>query len=300
MHKVTKWIAIVLGGTIGVLIMAVIALLIFGQLTFKPAMKDRPLYPVSANTSPEGLERGKYLIENVMGCAGACHTPEDGPSFSGVSEDIALGPAVINFSAPNLTSDDQTGLGTWSDAEIARAIREGIGRDGRALEVMPSFNYHNMSDADISAVVGYLRNLPPVRNEVPEIKANAFGKALLALGLLMPEPVGVPITSAQLAPQPGSVDYGAYLTSVAACRDCHSLNLQGGQNPAGNLYAPDLTISGNLTTWNEQDFLVAMRTGKLPEGRYMSPEMPYQEYGKMIDEDLLAIFSYLNSLPGKQ
>jgi mono/diheme cytochrome c family protein len=297
MRKVFKWIGIVLGGLVGVLVVAVIALLIYGQRSFKTAYTNRPLYALNVDHSPENVARGQYLLENVMACGGACHSPEDGPPYSGVTEELSLGPAVVNFAVPNLTSDVETGLGGWSDAEIARAIREGIGRDGNALEVMPAFNYHVMSDADISAVIAYLRSLPPVNNEIPEFNANAIGKVLLALNLFMPEPVGPPITSVQYTPPVDSIEYGAYLTSIAACRDCHKTDLKGGELPQGGMQAPDITMSGNLMSWSESDFLIAMQTGKLPEGRSMAPQMPYIEYGKMDESDLLAIFAYLKSLP---
>jgi mono/diheme cytochrome c family protein len=297
MRKIFKWIGIVLGGLVGVLVVAIIALLVYGQRSFKTAYNNRPLYPISVDYSPETVARGQYLLENVMACGGACHSPQNGPPFSGAVEELSLGPAVVNFAVPNLTSDVETGLGGWSDAEIARAIREGIGRDGRALEVMPAFNYHVMSDADISAVIAYLRSLPPVNNEIPEFNANAIGKVLLALNLFMPEPVGAPITSVQYTPPNDSIEYGAYLTSIAACRDCHKTDLKGGELPQGGMHAPDITMSGNLKSWSDSDFLLAMQTGKLPEGRNMAPQMPYLEYGKMEERDLLAIFAYLQSLP---
>jgi mono/diheme cytochrome c family protein len=300
MRKVIKWIGIVLGGLVGVLVVAIIILLVYGQLSFKTAYNNRPLYAVNVDYSPEKVARGQYLLENVMACGGACHSPEDGPPYSGVADELSLGPAFVYFAAPNLTPDVETGLGGWSDAEIARAIREGIDRDGNALEVMPAFNYHVMSDADIAAVIAYLRSLPPVDKEIPEFNANALGKVLLALNLFMPEPVGAPITSVQYTPPVDTIEYGAYLTSISACRDCHKTNLKGGEIPQGGMHAPDLTMSGNLKSWSESDFLIAMQTGKLPEGRSMAPQMPYMEYGRMEEGDLLAIFAFLKSLPGEQ
>ena len=299
MGKVFKWIGIVFASLIGLLVLVIVVVLGYGQLSFKKSMPQRPVYAISANISPEGVERGQYLLESVMACAGACHSPQNGPPYSGTVDELSLGPATVLFAVPNLTSDVETGLGSWTDAEIARAIREGVGRDGRALEIMPAFNYHVMSDADIAAVIGYLRSLPPVSNEIPDFKANLFGKALLALNVIMPEPLGSPILSAQTTPPVGSLEYGAYLTSIAGCRDCHSVSLQGGQMPDGGMLTPDITAGGDLSTWSEQEFLTAMRTGKIPEGRYLSPSMPYKEYGKMVDQDLLAIFAYLTSLPVK-
>jgi mono/diheme cytochrome c family protein len=297
MRKVLKWIGIVLGGLLGLLAVAVVGLLIYGQVKFKPRLSNRPLYAISADMSAEGVARGQYLLENVMGCAGACHSPGEDTPYIGTMEKIELGPAVFDFNAPNLTPDVETGLGAWSDAEIARAIREGVDRDGRALAIMPSFNYHVISDADIAAIIGYIRSLPPTRSKIEPFDANAFGKMILALNVIMPSPLGEPITTAQFTPDPASPDYGAYLVSIAACRDCHKPDLSGGPMVESGMIAPDLTGSGEFAHWSQADFITAMRTGARPDGRNLNPAMPYQEYGKMRDEDLAAVFQFLHALP---
>ena len=165
MRKALKWIGIVLGGLLALLLVLVIVVLIYGQLSFKRTLANRPLYQITADTSPQGLERGKYLAESVMSCDSACHTNKETP-FIGMAEEINEGPISGVFAVPNLTPDNETGLGAWTDAEIARAIREGIDKDGVSLVIMPSANFHNMSDQDVASLVGYLRSLEPVRNEV--------------------------------------------------------------------------------------------------------------------------------------
>jgi mono/diheme cytochrome c family protein len=296
MRKVLKWIGIVLGSLLGLLVVIVIGLLIYGQISYKPVQANRPLYEIQADRSPEGMARGKYLVESVMGCTGACHSPSPEAPFTGRMENVNLGPAALEFNAPNLTPDQQTGLGAWTDAEIARAIREGVDREGRALVVMPASNYHVLSDADMAAILGYLRSLPPTHNEIKPFRANAFGKVMLIPNILIPASLGTPITSAQTTPTSGTPEYGAYLVSIAGCKDCHKPNLAGGSTPDGGLPSPNLTPGGELGQWSEADFLTAMHTGLRPDGRRLSPDMPYKEYGKMTDEDLLAIFSYLRSL----
>ena len=291
-----KWPAMLLSGLLDLVILAILGLVIYGQVNFKAVQANRPLYPIQADVSPAGLTRGKYLVENVMGCAGACHSPEGKSPFIGQMDNANLGPAVIEFNVPNLTPDDETGLGTWSDAEIARAIREGVDKNGRSLVVMPSSNYHILSDADIAAVLGYLRSLTPTRNVIKPIGGNALGKVILASGLVIPASVGTPITAAQMTPPSGSAEYGAYLVSIAGCKDCHRANLGGGSEPGGEMPAPNLTPGGDLAQWSEADFLTAMHTGKRPDGTQISTNMPYKEYGRMKDEDLGAIFKYLGSL----
>ena len=114
------------------------------------------------------LARGKYLVESVTGCV-YCHSELDwkargypvkagteGSGRSWADEGIPF------LTAPNITSDPETGGGKWSDDMYARAIREGIGHDGRALfPLMPYPNYRQMSDEDLASVVVYIRSLPP-------------------------------------------------------------------------------------------------------------------------------------------
>lgn len=297
MKKVLKWMGIVLGGLLALLVVAVIGLVIYGQMKFKPRYANRPLYEIKADTSPEGQARGQYLMEGLMNCTEACHSEFGDQVLAGGSEAINDGPISAVFAVPNLTPDGATGLGSWSDAEIARAIREGVDKDGVGLMVMPSFNYHVMSDEDIAAVVGYLRSLNPVHNEVPPFQANAVAKVFNALGMFGHSPVGEPITSAQSAPQPGTVEYGAYLVSLAACRDCHQMDLAGGPLPfsdPGEPQAANLTPAGNLSNWSEVDFIAAVRTGKRPGGSLITAGMPRYQIN---DQDLADIFKYLRSLP---
>jgi len=294
--KTLKWIGIVLGGLLALLAILVVGLLIYGQMSFKRVHADRSFYPISADTSPEGMARGKYLIENVMSCDEACHSGFGQP-FAGGSEALNEGPVSGIFGVPNLTPDQETGLGSWSDAEIARAIREGIDKDGKELIIMPAKNYNALSDADVAAVIAYLRSLEPVRNEVPELQLNAIAKVMLAVGMFGPSNVGEPITAAKDRPQPGTVEYGSYLVSLGACRDCHGEDLAGGPLPFGGGEEPlpaNLTPAGDLASWTEADFIAAVRTGQVPSGTNLTDGMPRYD---MTDEDLAAIFKYLQTLP---
>lgn len=294
MKKALKWIGIVLAGLVGLLVVAVIALVFYGQAKFKPTYANRPLYPIAADTSPEGLERGRYLMEDVTLCYEACHTFEQ--EFAGGYEEINDGPVSAVFAVPNLTSDVETGLGGWTDAEIARAIREGVDKDGVGLVIMPSANYRALSDADVAAVVGYLRNLEPVRNEVPPLQVNMVGKVFNALGMFGPGSVGEPLTAPQQAPAQGTAEYGGYMVSVGDCRACHGADLAGGPMPFGE-GGPDpanLTPAGELPSWTEADFITAVSTGQVPSGTFLTDGMPRY---KMTDEDLAAVYKYLLSLP---
>ena len=136
---------------------------------FPDSLSDRHFESTTAR-----LERGKYLVDSVMGCLG-CHTetdfrkpgspPVEGRLGAGARWADAAFPWVV---APNITPDKETGAGNWTDDMLARAIREGIGHDGRALfPIMPYQSFRLMSDEDLAAVVVYIRSLPAVRNQLP-------------------------------------------------------------------------------------------------------------------------------------
>ncbi len=299
MRKLLKWVGIVLGGLVGLVVLALGSVLAYGEIYYNTLRSDRPLYLIQADMSPEGLERGKYLVENVMACNGACHSPQDGTPLTGTSENLSIGPIKVVFTAPNLTPDMETGLGSWSDAEMARAIREGLDKDGKVLGIMPAFNYHDMSDRDISAVVGYLRSLEPVNNPLPPFSANAFGKVALVFELFLPKSLGAPITASQETPAAGTTEYGEYLAKIGGCRDCHGMDFSGGLPPGGEpgaLPAANLTPAGKMATWTEADFITVMKTGMRPDATRVSPEMPWLEYGKMREEDLAAMFKFFSAL----
>ena len=126
----------------------------------------------------ERVVRGEYLVE-LLGC-GACHTdgalhgePDPDRSLAGSHVGIAYtSPLDVRYPGivypPNITPDMKTGIGGWSDRQVANAIRAGIGRHGsRRIAMMPWQGYAILSDEDVSAIVAYLRSLEPVRHEVP-------------------------------------------------------------------------------------------------------------------------------------
>jgi mono/diheme cytochrome c family protein len=299
MKKLLKWTGIVLGALLGVVVLAAAGLLIYGQLRWKPTL-ERPLYEITADTSPAGVARGEYLVKSVMAC-GDCHTSKpDGKWLAGQVAEINGGPIQAVFAAPNLTPDKETGLGNWTDAQIARAIREGVDKDGVGLVVMPSFNFHRLADADVAAIIGYLRSVEPVNNPIPTFTANPVGKTVAALGLLGPSSIGEPIAAAQVAPTPDDPAYGDYMMTIAGCRDCHGFDYTGGAVPMaepGTPPAPNLTRTGELIGWSEADFISTLRTGVTPSGHTLHEIMPWKVYGTMTDTDLAAIFRSLQSRP---
>ena len=189
------------------------------NLTFDP-----PYPKVVATTDSAVIERGHYVVRVLAPCA-ACHgdptqraanaSGAEVPLSGGFAFDIPPG----KFYVRNLTPDPETGLGNVPDSAIARALRYGVGHDGRAL--LPFMEMQGLSDDDLTSVVSYLRSQAPVRNPTPPHYFNALGKVVKATALA--NPVGPSSTPPSTAPRGASVETGRYLSeSVSLCWACHT------------------------------------------------------------------------------
>src|SRR5947209_5183123 len=163
----------------------VLAVLVTVTVGWRPVLgaRSRALTDRQFERTPERLAHGKYLVNGVLGCLD-CHSQENGNSAAGVAPVFTQqggGRVMIDqggfvLAASNITPDAETGAGTWSDDQFARAIREGVGHDGRALfPMMPYENYRNLTDEDLAAVIVYIRSLEPVHNILP--KPRKIGRA---------------------------------------------------------------------------------------------------------------------------
>jgi mono/diheme cytochrome c family protein len=273
--------------------------------------KTRPLTNRKFEATPERLARGTYLVEHVTACID-CHTPFDektGSSAGNVKEKGSGQPFPLpgfpgSLVAPNITPDPETGIGKWTDDEIARAIREGVTREGHTIfPLMPYSFFHSLSDEDVAAIVVYLRALPPVKKSLPASVVNFPVNHLV-------NNAPQPITGAVQPDLSTQVKRGEYLAQIAACADCHTplkhnqLDLQmrfaGGQvfdEPGGKVTSanitPDATGIGNYT---EESFVKTLHTGYVGP-RALNTLMPWQFYTGMTDDDLKAIYAYLKTVP---
>lgn len=271
--------------------------------------KKRALTDRKFESTPSRFARGKYLVEAVTGCFG-CHTDADwskpgAPPMAGRegSGHIWSDQDMPWLVAPNITPDKETGIGNWSDDTLARAIREGIGHDGRALfPAMPYRHYREMSDEDLASIIVYLRTVPPVKNQLPQTKMPF---PLNFLTQSVPQPVGVVAPPNQSTP----VARGAYMVKLAACADCHTPQVKGKpvegmefaggflmHEPKGDVVSDNITPSASgIGYYNEVTFIQAMRTGKVG-ARPLRWSMPWYFYGKIGDDDLKSMFAFLQTI----
>jgi mono/diheme cytochrome c family protein len=274
--------------------------------------KSRPLTNRTFESTPARLARGEYLMTGVTPCL-VCHSesaepdamwlPKPGTEAGGQHwKEAALSWLVV----PNISPDPETGAGTWSDDAIARAVREGIGHDGRTLfPMMPYQQFRHMSDEDLASIVVYLRSLKPVRNALPRSEIPFPVSRLINSA---PEPLNAPVPDPDLSTPEKR---GWYVATLAGCADCHTPRDEknqpidtmafGGGNEievAGRPYVAtqNLTPSPNgIPYYTEELFLEAIRTGHV-RGRALSEVMPWRFFSRMSDEDLKAVFAYLKTL----
>src|SRR3972149_4988162 len=269
-------------------------------------LKVRPLTDVKFESTPQRIARGKYLAEGASHCF-LCHSPRDWskPGAPPIETKKGSGAIIINekdfrMVAPNITPDEETGAGSWTDDMLVRAIREGVGHDGRALYPLmlyPEFKY--FSDEDLASIVVYLRTLPPVKNKLPKrnIPENVQ-KAIVNFPLPIYKPVPEPDFS-------NVMERGKYITEISGCVGCHTA-WENPLNPgafAGGLLldrAKDSAYTANITPdqsglfYDEDTFINVIRTGK---GGAMHSLMPWIVIKNYTDEDLRAIYRYLKTVP---
>ncbi len=245
---------------------------------------------LAISTEAEILARGEH-IASAWGCRD-CH----GENLGGTM--LINDAAMAYLPAPNLTAG-QGGVGaSYTALDWVRAIRHGVRPNGQSFIIMPSAEYYWLSDADLAALIAYLQSLPPVDNDLGERSFGPVGRMLVYTGQIPLQATQINHSAPRPEPEPGlTVEYGSYL--AASCRGCHGHNLNGvggHADPAGPS-ATDLTASGPLSEWSEADFINTLRSGVTPYGKAIDPTyMPWQAFGQMTDDELAALWLYLQSL----
>ncbi len=253
------------------------------------------------------VERGAYLVNSIMAC-GNCHTPM-GPNGPLPGMDLAGGTVFeekpFTARAPNITPDRDTGIGSWTNAQLAKAIREGIRPDGSLIgPPMPFELYRGISDTDLAAVIAYLRTVKPVASQVARSEYR----------MPLPPAYGPPVTSVADVPRGNKVKYGAYLAGpLGHCIECHTPMIGPGQRDYANatgaggfeLRGPwGLAIAANITPhrdtgigkWTAAQIKRAITQGVRADGSPLNPPMGYAYYARMSAADLDALVAYLRSL----
>lgn len=309
-RKVLKWTAAVLG----VLVLGVVGFAIFFFYIQRP--RFRPAPNLTAPKTPEAIERGKYLANNVTLCV-ACHST---PGKLGAGRaDFPVPGFPGEPHVPNITSDKETGIGAWTDGEIFRAMREGMSRDDHPLFPMMPYQYfwQSLDDDDALAIIAYVRTFPPIENRPGRLTVK-FPLSMIARAF--PSPNHKP------PPRPPASDkkaYGEWMLKAALCSMCHDtfdehrseipgMRLAGGlevpvdlPDAKGTIRVPNITSdkATGIGSYSDEDIRRVLdegvgKAGPLASrGLGMPYEMPWYAYKGMTNEDKEALIAALRAVP---
>ena len=291
-----------------------------GIYVLKSSFPDVGASPdVKIQATPEQIARGRYLAHHVAVCID-CHSERDWDHFAAppivgtegkggeVFPEEAGFPGTLI--APNITP---AALGNWSDGDVVRAVTTGVNKSGEALfPLMPYPAYAQMTQEDVYAIVAYVRTLKAIEHTPPR-SSLSFPMNLIVRTI--PKPYVAPSEP----DRSNSVVYGKYLTTIAACGECHTPQDHGtplpGMEMAGGFEFPlptgKLVRSANITPdletgighWKRAYFIAQFKrfakheAQKIPIQSGYNTTMPWTMYAGMTESDLGAIYDYLMTLP---
>jgi mono/diheme cytochrome c family protein len=295
---------------------AVIVLLLVAAAVALYLLHPRALAPRTgagpvANATTQQIERGEYLAR--AGDCVACHTAPEGHPFAGGR---AMPTPFGALYSPNITPDDETGIGRWTAEEFYRMMHTGVSRDGTLLyPAMPFASYTKVTRADSDAIYAYLMSVPPVHQpNRPHELHFPFNNRDLLIGwrtLYFQEGEFVPDPK-----QSAEWNRGAYLVQgLGHCAMCHtainalggsseSKAFEGGMIPNQNWYAPSLTSNreAGLGEWSLDDIADLLQVGASHRGAVYGPmaEVVYNSLQYLSDDDAHAMATYLKALPPRE
>ncbi len=293
---------------------AVLVLLVLAAVALYFLRPRGGLSPHGAQeTSPttQRITRGEYLAR--AGDCVACHTEPNGKAFAGGR---AMPTPFGNLYVPNITPDDETGIGQWSADDFYRMMHTGVSRDGTLLyPAMPFASYTRVTREDCDAIYAYLMSVAPVKQKNrPHELRFPFNKRELLIGWRT-----LYFREGEFKPDPGQSaqwNRGAYLVQgLGHCAMCHtavnalggsseSKAFEGGMIPNQNWYAPSLTSNreAGLGTWSIRDIADLMQVGVSHRGTVYGPmaEVVYNSLQYLSDEDAEAMAVYLKALPQRE
>ena len=274
MKKIFQWIAIVLGGVFLLVAVAGLVLYSVGMKKLNQTYPNLAVETVNIPTDADAVARGKH-IATIWACT-SCH----GQNLRGtmITKDPLSGivPLLGTIPAPNLTSGNGGVATSYTDTDWIRAIRHGVMPEGNSEVLM--FDYSTMSDQDLGDLIAYLKQIPPVDTNYPEMSGGPILPIVNAVGLLMPAAQHIDHNvphPATVAPD-ATVEYGRYLSAI--CTGCHF-------NGIGNVEKG----------WKQDEFIHTFQTGLLPDGKQFGPTMSSNTFSEMTDTELTALWLYFTN-----
>ncbi len=279
MKRIAKWIGIGLGGLVGLLVLAAIGIfLVSGYMLGKT--HEAKAETLSAPTA--ALLSDAPRQARVQGCLN-CH----GDGLRG--KVMIDAPVFARLTAPNLTEV----AARATDQQLAAAIRQGIGHDGRALFIMPSPQYSRLSDAEIAALIAFIRSQPRAPGNVEGFKPGPIGRAVVVTGGLQPATAKIDEYRTKAPIQVGAAHAPGHRLAANSCSECHGPALEG-QNMGQGSVAPDLMIAG---AYDLEAFKTLLRTGKAAGGKKLGimKEVAEKDFVHLTDAEIKSLHDYLRA-----
>lgn len=253
-----------------------------------------PVTPVAVRTDPAQIEQGRYLF-STRGCAD-CH----GANGAGKVV-IKDGPMLVV--SPNITTGANSVTTAYKVEDWVRTVRHGVKPNGTPIMIMPSEDYNRLTDDDMAAVIAYVKQLAPTAGNEAVVQLPTPVKVLYAFGLVKDAAEKIDHALAPSTPVAAavSVEHGAYVANT--CMGCHGARLSGGKIPGA---PPTWPATANLTPGKgsvmpryatPELFMATLRSGRRPDGTPISSVMPFNSLKQMNDTDVLALYTYLKTLP---
>jgi mono/diheme cytochrome c family protein len=285
MKKALKWAGIGLGAILGIVVIVIIVsyFIADGKLN-----KEYDIAVTAVPTSQDSatLARGMHLA-TIFGC-NHCHN-------GNLAGKVLIDAPPFKVVAANLTSG-KGGVGaTNTDEDWVRAIRHGVKANKRSAIIMPSAGYYHMSDEDLSAIISYVKSVPPVDNELPASELTLLGRVITTIaGMdLAAEYVDASVARKPAPPVGPTAEYGSYISTIL-CVDCHGVDLRGGENP--DPAGPPVADLMPVAQWSTEQFSNALQRGMASDGHTMDPDqMPWSSFKAMTPEEVAALHAHLKA-----
>jgi len=278
MKRLLKWVGLGLAGLVALLTIGAVGILLLSWSKLNKTY-DVPLTEIAVPSDSAAAAVGRRLAA-IRGCTG-CHEADLGGQV------LVDEPLLGRFSAADLTRV----AAVYTNAELERAIRHGIRSDGHSVLGMPSAMFYHLSDADLGAVIAFLRSQPRVDRKLPTNRIGPLGHFGLALGKYIPEAAMIDHDAARLSSskRTDQVAYGQYLAKTS-CTECHGMDLRG--SPGGT---PGLSVAA---TYSADDFRRLMRTGVPLGGRQLRlmAEVARGRFAHFTDDEVSALHAFLQTL----
>lgn len=287
--KIIKWSGIVVG-SLALILSAVYAYVYYDTESRAEKIYDVKLQSLTVLNDSISIAKGKHIAE-IRGCTG-CHGMDLSGGMAFADEQSPIG---ILYSS-NITSGN--GGINYTDQDWIRALRHGLGKDGRSLWFMPSHEIYHISNQDMASLISFVKSRPPVDKVGHQKSLKPLGRVLTFLDefpLFPAEKINHNAVYVDDVAPSSTPEYGEYL--AITCTGCHSPTLKGAAPHGPNEPpVPDISSTGNLGKWTLEGFATTIRTGKTPDGKQLSDAMPWRHL-TYTDQELNAIYSYLHGLP---